>query len=211
MSDMSELWIVCAIVFAGVVLAVHALYRIVSRARRDRNTIKRRLTASAGEGARRTSIEVLRQERGLANFDHPRLAALNEFLAQTGLRISMAHAWTVDTVAERSGRFGAVALSVPSVDGGGDRPHRRLAERRRLSGDRSPAADRRLHRPIAGRAQHHRAQPAHRPPACERDRTGVAGNARSDRGRARHDRRGNCVRSGCHDGRRQPACARRPG
>lgn len=87
---MSELWIVCAIVFAGVALAVQALYRIVSCAQRDRNTIKRRLTASAGEGARRTSIEVLRQERGLANFDHPRLAALNEFLAQTGLRISMA-------------------------------------------------------------------------------------------------------------------------
>ena len=93
---MSELWIVCAIVFAGVALAVQALYRIVSRAQRDRNTIKRRLTASAGEGARRTSIEVLRQERGLANFDHPRLAALDEFLVQTGLRISMAHAWIVE-------------------------------------------------------------------------------------------------------------------
>jgi tight adherence protein B len=89
-SPMSELWIVCAIVFAGVVLAVQALYRIVSRAQRDRNTIKRRLTASVGGGARRTSIDILRQERGLANLDHPRLAALNEFLAQTGLRISMA-------------------------------------------------------------------------------------------------------------------------
>ena len=60
-----------------------------SRAQRDRNTIKRRLTASAGGGVRRTAVDVLRQERGLANFDHPRLAALNEFLAQTGLRISM--------------------------------------------------------------------------------------------------------------------------
>ena len=86
---MSELWIVCAIVFAGVVLAVQALYRMVSRGQRDRNTIKRRLTASAGDGARGKSVEVLRQERGLANFDHPRLAALNEFLAQTGLRISL--------------------------------------------------------------------------------------------------------------------------
>ena len=86
---MSELWIVCGIVFAGVVLAVQSLYRIVSCAQRDRNTIKRRLTASVGDGARRTPVEVLRQERGLANFDHPRLAALNEFLAQTGLRISM--------------------------------------------------------------------------------------------------------------------------
>ena len=86
---MSELWIVCGIVFAGVVLAVHALYRMTSRAQRDRNTIKRRLTASAGDGGRRKSVDVLRQERGLANFDHPRLVALNEFLAQTGLRISV--------------------------------------------------------------------------------------------------------------------------
>jgi tight adherence protein B len=86
---MSELWIVCGIVFAGVVLAVQALYRMTSRAQRDRNTIKRRLTASAGDGGRRKSVDVLRQERGLANFDHPRLVALNEFLAQTGVRISV--------------------------------------------------------------------------------------------------------------------------
>ena len=33
---MSELWIVCGIVFAGVALAVHALYRMVARAQRDR-------------------------------------------------------------------------------------------------------------------------------------------------------------------------------
>jgi tight adherence protein B len=85
---MSELWIVCGIVFVGVVLAAQALYRIVSRAQRDRNTIKRRLSASAGDRGRRTSIEVLREERGLANIDHPRLAAVDEFLVQTGLRIS---------------------------------------------------------------------------------------------------------------------------
>jgi tight adherence protein B len=88
MSPMSQLWIVCCIVFAGVVLAVHTLYRMVVRAQRDRATIKRRLASSVG--ARRESVDILRQERGLANFDHPKLAALNEFLVQTGLRISMA-------------------------------------------------------------------------------------------------------------------------
>jgi tight adherence protein B len=86
---MSELSIVCAIVFVGVVLAVQALYRILSRAQRGRNTIKRRLAASVDRGARRTPIEVLRQERGLASFDHPRLARLDEFLVQTGVRISL--------------------------------------------------------------------------------------------------------------------------
>jgi tight adherence protein B len=85
---MSELWIVCGIVFAGVVLAVQALYRLVIRAQRDRNTIKRRLASNAG-GAKSAPVDILRQELGLANFDHPSLASLNEFLAQTGLRISV--------------------------------------------------------------------------------------------------------------------------
>jgi tight adherence protein B len=85
---MSELWIVCGIVFACVVLAVHALYRMVVRAQRDRNAINRRLAARTSGGAK--SVEVLRQERGLATFDHPSLAGVNEFLAQTGLRMSVA-------------------------------------------------------------------------------------------------------------------------
>ena len=56
---MSELWIVCAIVFAGVVLAVHALYRIVSRAQRDRNTMRRQPRARAKAlGARRSRFFV---------------------------------------------------------------------------------------------------------------------------------------------------------
>ena len=85
---MNELWIVCGIVFAGVVLAVHTLYRMVVRAQRDRSAINRRLTARAGGGAK--SVEVLRQERRLAILDHPSLEGLNEFLAQTGLRIPVA-------------------------------------------------------------------------------------------------------------------------
>ncbi len=85
---MNELWIVCGIVFAGVVLAVHTLYRMVLRAQRDRNAINRRLAARARGGAK--SVEVLRQERGLATLDHPSLEGVNEFLAQTGLRMSAA-------------------------------------------------------------------------------------------------------------------------
>jgi len=85
---MNELWIVCIIVFVGVILAVQALYRLVVGAQSYSNAINRRLEASVGGGAKPKTIDILRQERGLANFDHPRLAALNEFLAQTGLRIS---------------------------------------------------------------------------------------------------------------------------
>jgi tight adherence protein B len=87
---MSELWIVCGIVFAGVVLGVQALYRLVSRAERDRSAINRRLASNAAGRAKIAAVDILRQERGLADFDHPRLVALNEFLAQTGLRISVA-------------------------------------------------------------------------------------------------------------------------
>ena len=87
---MNELWIVCGIVFAGVVLGVQALYRLVIRAQRDRSAISRRLASNAGGGAKIAAVDILRQERGLANFDHPQLVALNEFLAQTGLRISVA-------------------------------------------------------------------------------------------------------------------------
>ena len=152
------------------------------RAQRDRNTIKRRLTASAGDGGRRKSVDILRQERGLANFDHPRLVALNEFLAQTGLRISVL---TLGLSTLSLSALVALALSLFLSHlwmAAGDRPGRRLAERRRLSGDRSPTADRCLHRSIAGRAQHHRAQLADRPPARERHWTCVQGNARPDRG-----------------------------
>ena len=87
---------------------------MVVRAQRDRNAIKRRLAASAG--ARRSEpVDILRQERGLANFDHPSLPGLNEFLAQTGLRISVVSARTVDGRRLGAGsRFGAVAVSLPS-------------------------------------------------------------------------------------------------
>ena len=47
------------------------------------------MAAGAGDGARPKSVDLLRQERGLADFDHPSLASLNEFLAQTGLSISV--------------------------------------------------------------------------------------------------------------------------
>lgn len=104
---MSELWVVYVIVFAGVALAVQAVYRLVIGAQRYRSAIKRRLAPSGDGGARRELVDILRQERVLAHFDHPRLAALNECLAQTGLRISIAALgmWTASLCA-------AVALAL---------------------------------------------------------------------------------------------------
>lgn len=110
-SPMSELWIVCAIVFAGVVLAVLALYRMAARAQRDRNAINRRLAARAGGRAR--SVENFRAARGLAGFDHPSLEGVNAFLAQTGLRLSAA-ALGLWTAALCAGTALALSAVLPS-------------------------------------------------------------------------------------------------
>jgi tight adherence protein B len=85
---MSDLWIIYCIVFAAVILTIQALYWLIVGAQRRGATLKRRLALSAGRAAMSELVDILRQERGLANFDHPRLAALNEFLAQTGLTTS---------------------------------------------------------------------------------------------------------------------------
>jgi tight adherence protein B len=85
---MSDLWIIYCIVFAAVILLVQAFYWLIVSAQRRSATLKRRLALSAGRAASEP-VDILRQERGLANLDDPRFAALNEFLAQTGLRISV--------------------------------------------------------------------------------------------------------------------------
>jgi tight adherence protein B len=85
---MSDLWIIYCVVFAAVILAFVALYRLIAGAQRRSATLKRRLALSDGRAAGEP-VDIFRQERGLANLDHPRFARLNEFLAQTGLRTSL--------------------------------------------------------------------------------------------------------------------------
>ncbi len=92
---MSDLWIICCVVFAAVIFAVHALYWLIVGARRRSATMKRRLALSGRAASE--PVDLLRQERGLANFDDPRLAGLNEFLAQTGVKTPLfaLGLWTV--------------------------------------------------------------------------------------------------------------------
>jgi tight adherence protein B len=103
---MSVVWIICCIVFVGVIFAVQASYRLVVGAQRSHNAINRRLAGNSS-GSKGEPTDILRQELGLANFDDPALASLNEFLAQTGLRISILSLglWTVSLCA-------AVALTL---------------------------------------------------------------------------------------------------
>ncbi len=84
---MSDLWIIYCVVFAAVILTVQALYWLITDAQRRSAAIKRRLAPSAAR-VKSEPVDILRQERGIANLDHPRFASLNEFLAQTGLKIS---------------------------------------------------------------------------------------------------------------------------
>jgi tight adherence protein B len=106
---MTGVWIIACIVFFGVILAVQALYRLVVGAQRRSHAIKRRLTSSVG-ASKGEPVDILRQELGFANFDYPALASLNEFLAQTGLRISILSLglWTASLCA-------AVALALSPV------------------------------------------------------------------------------------------------
>ena len=85
---MSDLWVICCFVFVAAILAVQALYGIIVGARCRGATLNKRLASSA----RRTGGEpagILREERGLVSLDHPMFAGLNEFVAQTGLRMSL--------------------------------------------------------------------------------------------------------------------------
>jgi tight adherence protein B len=73
--------------FIAVALATQGLYWIAWRSRRTQSSIKRRLALSREDLNAHGALNALRDERGLAEFESPRLRHYNEFLAQTGLRL----------------------------------------------------------------------------------------------------------------------------
>jgi tight adherence protein B len=84
-----ELSIIYGFVLAAVILAVLGLLSFIARARGTKETIKRRLAVSADPAANSEPFDVLRQGRGLTSFDdNLRFAQLNDFLIQTGLKLS---------------------------------------------------------------------------------------------------------------------------
>ena len=120
--------------------------------------------------AKIAAVDILRHERGLADFDHPRLVALNEFLAQTGLTNFRGRARDYGRRCYARALTLALSLFLPrSLDGGGCLVWSWVRwvssfTCRSLASDESIQ----LHRSIAGRAEHHRAQLANRPSVCER-------------------------------------------
>src|SRR6266404_2974599 len=69
-------------------LGVQAIYLIFFRLRTTQKSINRRLELSKQLSGTDTVLDALRRERGIADFDNPTLKQLNDWIIQTGLRIS---------------------------------------------------------------------------------------------------------------------------
>jgi tight adherence protein B len=82
-----EFWLIPMLVFAAVLLGVQAIYRLVSRSRRTKKAIDRRLADTKAASDSTDRVDALRAERGLAEIDHRLVQAANDFLVQTGLKM----------------------------------------------------------------------------------------------------------------------------
>ena len=85
---MNDISLILVLSFIAAALATQGLYWIGWRSHRAQSSIKRRLALSKeGGGTMHGAPNALRDERGLAEFENPRLRRYNDFLAQTGLRL----------------------------------------------------------------------------------------------------------------------------
>ncbi len=82
---MREVWLIPALVFAAVLLAVEALSWYVTRSRRTNAAINRRLAESRAAPGRAEELSALRARDRLLDSDFAVIRRFNEFLAQTGL------------------------------------------------------------------------------------------------------------------------------
>jgi tight adherence protein B len=84
---LNDVSLISVLSFIAVALATQGLYWIAWRSRRMQSSIKRRLALSREGATAHGALNALREERGLAEFESPRLRRYNDFLAQTGLRL----------------------------------------------------------------------------------------------------------------------------
>lgn len=85
---MQQPTLVVFLAFGAVLLGVEALYWIAFQGRVAKKAINRRLALSGGRYSQPEVLEILRRERGFANFRNPTLTSLNDYFVQTGLRLS---------------------------------------------------------------------------------------------------------------------------
>jgi len=81
------LWIVYGLVFVAAILAIEGSFWLAFELRSNKKAINRRLSLSEKSLGRGDVSDVLLQERGLSGFSG---SSLNDFLLQTGLKVSKA-------------------------------------------------------------------------------------------------------------------------
>ena len=85
----SELWLVYALVFGAVLLAIQGIYWVLFKERGERKKINRRLALTSELANPAEVLEVLRKERGVDALDYiPSLQGLKELVVQSGVRFT---------------------------------------------------------------------------------------------------------------------------
>ena len=85
----TELWLIYALVFGAVLLGFQAIYWVLFKERREKQTINRRLALTAELANPREVLEILRKERGVDVLAHiPSLQSFKELVVQSGVRFT---------------------------------------------------------------------------------------------------------------------------
>jgi tight adherence protein B len=84
----SDLSVIFLLVFLAATFAVYGFYWIFVFNRREQQTVNRRLELSKQLRNPSAVLAILRDERGIRNFDNPTLRQLSDWLAQTGTDIT---------------------------------------------------------------------------------------------------------------------------
>jgi len=84
---LNDVSLISVLAFIAVALATQGLYWTAWRSRRAQSSMRRRLALSKKGASARETLNALREERGIEEFENMRLGRWNDFLAQTGVRI----------------------------------------------------------------------------------------------------------------------------
>src|SRR5262249_24046331 len=85
----TELWLIYALVFGAVLLGFQAIYWLLFKGRREKQTINRRLALTAELPNPREVLQILRKERGVDVLAHiPSLQSFKELVVQSGVRFT---------------------------------------------------------------------------------------------------------------------------
>ena len=85
----TEVWLIYALVFGAVLLGFQAIYWLLFKERREKQTINRRLALTAELANPREVLQILRKERGVDVLAHiPSLQSFKELIVQSGVRFT---------------------------------------------------------------------------------------------------------------------------